>query len=289
MMVIMALVTTIMTGPLLGFAYPRRRVARDIAEAERAALGEEAVDRILVLSRPGAHNDVPLDLGIAMLAGARPAEIVVADLQPQGRLLEVGSGLTGELAEMAAAMERQQDLVRRGEEMGVPVRVIAHPSADVEADLVELVQVLAPQGMVAWSDDPSLGAVLGVVDCPAAVVAVGTEPFPEGAPVAVAWSADSDADAAVVLGARLAIARNTSLQLPVEGGRRLATIRAALDERGVRVADPAVPDPDTGLTPAVIEVAGIGAASAPAVGVKSEPAAVPVDFAVVALGATAAV
>ena len=39
MMVIMALVTTVMTGPLLGLAYPQRRVVRDIAEAERAALG----------------------------------------------------------------------------------------------------------------------------------------------------------------------------------------------------------------------------------------------------------
>ena len=56
MMVIMALVTTVMTGPLLAFTYPQRRVARDIAEAERAALGDEAVDRILVLSRPGRRQ-----------------------------------------------------------------------------------------------------------------------------------------------------------------------------------------------------------------------------------------
>ena len=129
LMVIMALVTTVMTGPLLGFTYPQRRVARDIAEAERATLGAEAVDRILVLSRPGADNAVPLELAITMLAGARPAEVVVADFQPQGRLLDLGSGLSGELADMAAAMESQEVLVRRGEELGVPVRVIAHPSS----------------------------------------------------------------------------------------------------------------------------------------------------------------
>jgi len=289
LMVIMALVTTVMTGPLLAFTYPQRRVARDIAEAERAALGVEAVDRILVLSRPDANNEVVLEIAVTMLAGARPAEVVIADLQPQGRLLDLGSGLSGELAEMAAAMERQQVLVRRGEELGVPVRVIAHPSADVEQDLAELVQVLAPQGVVAWSDDPSLDAVLAVVDCPSTVVAGGTEPFVHGAPVSVRWTADSDGDAAVVLGARIAVARQVPLQLPTEGGRRLGAIRSALEERGVRVSEPATPDPDSGLTAAVIDVAGVGAEPAPALGVRSEPDAVPVDFAAVDLGVTAEV
>jgi Kef-type K+ transport system membrane component KefB len=284
LMVIMALVTTVMTGPLLGFTYPQRRVARDIAEAERAALGIEAVDRILVLSRPGAHNEVPLEIAVTMLAGARPAEIVVADLQPQGRLLDLGSGLSGELADMAAAMESQQVLVRRGEELGVPVRVIAHPSADVELDLVELVRVLAPQGLVAWSDDPSADAVLAVADCPATVIAEGTEAFPDGAPVSVAWSADSDGDAAVLLGARLAVARRVPLQLPAEGGRRLGSIRTALEERGVRVTEPSRPDPDSGLTAATIDVAAVGAQPAATVRARSVPDAVPVDFADVDLG-----
>ncbi len=287
MMVIMALVTTVMTGPLLAFTYPQRRVARDIAEAERAALGDEAVDRILVLSRPGADNEVPVEIAVTMLAGARPAEIVIADLQPQGRLLDLGSGLSGELADMAAAMESQQVLVRRGEELGVPVRVIAHPSGDVEQDLVELAQVLAPQGLVAWSDDPSLDAVLAAVDCPSAVIAEGTEPFPPGVPVSVAWTADSNGDAAVVIGARLAVARQTALQLPADGHRRLGVIRAALEERGLRVTEPTAPDPDSGLTAAVIGVAGYGSSPAASIGARSEPDAVPVDFATIELGTSA--
>jgi hypothetical protein len=287
LMVIMALVTTVMTGPLLAFTYPQRRVARDIAEAERAALGIEAVDRILVLSRPDAHNEVPVEVAVAMLAGARPAEIVIADLQPQGRLLDLGSGLSGELAEMAAAMESQQVLIKRGDELGVPVRVIAHPSADVEQDLAELVQVLAPQGVVVWSDDPSREAVVAVADCPVVVVAGGTETFPDGVPVSVSWSSDSNGDAAVVLGARLAVARHVALQLPSDGGRRIVAIRAALEERGVRVTEPATADPDAGLTAAVIDVAAVGAEPAATLGVRSEPDAVPVDFAAVDLGTTA--
>ena len=196
-----------------------------------------------------------------MLAGARPAEIVIADLQPQGRLLDLGSGLSGELADMAAAMESQQVLVRRGEELGIPVRVIAHPTADVEEDLVELVRVLAsagPRGLVGrpvarrrarrrWTARPPSSPQ-------------GTTPFPTGAAVSVAWSADSNGEAAVVLGARLAVARQVALQLPAEGGRRLGAVRAALEERGVRVAEPATPDPDSGLCAAVIDVAGYGAA-----------------------------
>ena len=54
MMVVMALVTTLMTGPLLTRAYPKRRVDRDIAEAERAALGDTVTTRALVVARrPG--------------------------------------------------------------------------------------------------------------------------------------------------------------------------------------------------------------------------------------------
>ena len=181
---------------------------------------------------------------------------------------------------MAAAMESQEVLVRRGEELGVPVRVIAHPSADVEADLVELVQVLAPQGLVAWSDDPSLDAVLAVVDCPSAVVAEGTDGVPDrrrrsrspGAPTATATPPSSSARG-------WQLARQVALQLPTDGGRRLGTIRAALEERGVRVTEPATPDPDSGLSAAVIDIAAHGASPAPSIGARSEPDAVPVDFA----------
>lgn len=49
LMVVMALVTTAMTGPLVRRIYPDRRVARDIAEAERAALGVTAAHRVLLI------------------------------------------------------------------------------------------------------------------------------------------------------------------------------------------------------------------------------------------------
>ncbi|MBM9461507.1 cation:proton antiporter [Nocardioides sp. zg-536] len=303
MMVIMALVTTVMTGPLLNLAYPRRRVARDIAEAERAALGEQAVDRVLVLTGRGRgggdgrdggdggdggderDDRVLLDLAVAALGGARPAEIVVAELTPQGRPLEVGSGLSLDLTEMAAAMERQQVLVRRGEELGVPVRVIAHPSADVAQDLVELVGVLAPQGLLAWSDDPALVAVGAATEAPVVLVAPGT-PSPEpGAAVVVHASSDADGEAALLLGARLATARGAVLELHGEG-RRMSTAGAALAARGVRLADGVLGSVERAgaLAPAPVEVAGLRRAGT-ALRVRAELDAAPIDFATVPLGA----
>lgn len=284
LMVIMALVTTVMTGPLLTFTYPQRRVARDIAEAERAALGEEAVDRILVLARDGHDNRLLVDLAVGALAGARPAEIVIADLTPQGRPLEVGSGMSLELAEMAEAMERQQVLVHHGEAHGVPVRVIAHPSADVQQDLVELVGVLQPQGLVAWSDDPSLEAVVAANESPVAVAPAGT-PVPDAdAPVVVHGSNDVDGDAAVVLGARLAVVRGTTLEIRGEG-RRVTGARTALAARGVRVVESAV---DAGpLAAAPLELSGASAGTG-GISVRAELDAAPADFATVALGEVAA-
>ncbi|WP_418062565.1 cation:proton antiporter [Pimelobacter simplex] len=281
LMVIMALVTTVMTGPLLGFVYPQRRVARDIAEAERAALGDEAVDRMLVLAHTGQDDRLLVELAVGALAGATPAEIVVADLTPQGRALEVGSGLSLDLAEMAAAMERQQGLVHHGERLGVPVRVIAHPSADVDQDLVELIGVLRPQGLLAWSDDPALAAVVAANESPVVVATAGTPAPDADAAVVVHWNGDSDSEAATVLGARLARQRGVALDLRGDGGRRLAAVRAALEERGVRL-EPAVSDNPLAAAPIELSSYGVGGAAGARVRAELDPA--PVDFTHVPLG-----
>ena len=49
MLVLMALITTAMTGPLLKRVYSDRVMQREIAEAERAALGVTDAYRVLVL------------------------------------------------------------------------------------------------------------------------------------------------------------------------------------------------------------------------------------------------
>ena len=288
MMVVMALVTTIMTGPLLSRAYPKRRVARDIAEAERAALGEEAVDRILVLARDGQDNRVLVDLAAGALGGAGASEVVIADITPQGRALEVGSGMSLDLAEMAESMERQQVLVRHGEQLGVPVRVIAHPSADIVGDLEQLIEVLAPQGLFAWSDDPSLDAVVAANESAVGVVPAGTEAADADAPVVVQFTADVDGDAAVLLGVRLAAARATTLEVRGDDSRRLTAVRSALADRGVALAE-ADADADAGagrLAAAPIALASYDSVGVDVVRVRAELDAAPVDFSTVALPVT---
>ena len=47
-LVLMAIITTVMTSPLLNRIYPDRMVEHDIAEAERAALGDAIAFRVLV-------------------------------------------------------------------------------------------------------------------------------------------------------------------------------------------------------------------------------------------------
>ena len=91
LMIVMALVTTTMTGPLLDWCYPRSRVAHDIADAQRAALGAHVVHRVLVMpSSPGAGS--PMVRLATELSGGK-AEVTLAHLWPYPAApLEVGLG-----------------------------------------------------------------------------------------------------------------------------------------------------------------------------------------------------
>ena len=145
--------------------------------------------------------------------------------------LEMGSGLSDELAEMAETMERQQVLVRAGEEVGIPVRIIANPSADVTADLVALAEALRPQFLVAWTNDESTDQVVAVVDCPLVLVDPGTV---LAGPLAVEWTPDPDGDEAVVVAIRLANRSGVALGLPaVTDNRRYQAMRSSLRDRGI--------------------------------------------------------
>jgi len=271
MMVVMALVTTLMTGPLMARAYPKRRVARDIAEAERAALGDTATTRALVIATPGSDSTALVEVAFGLLDGTSPAEVVVAAFEPQKAKLEVGSGLTDELAEMAETMGRQQVLVRAGEQAGIPVRIMANPSADLTGDLVALAEALQPQYLVAWTDEASTDPVVAVVDCPVVLVEPGTV---LAGPLTVEWTADTDGDAAVVMALRLAHRGGVTLALRTDtDNRRYQTMQSALSDRGVTLGDPM----DGSLV-----VSGVGGPGA--LRVRAELDATPIEWGTVDLG-----
>jgi Kef-type K+ transport system membrane component KefB len=284
MLVVMAVVTTVMTGPLLGRAYPKRRVARDIAEAERAALGDEVATRVLVIATPDADSVPLVDTAFALLDGVRPAEVVVAALEPQIKKLEMGSGLTDELAEMAASMERQQTLVKRGEERGIPVRIRAHPSEDVATDLVALAEAVRPEYVVGWAEEPSAAAVMGQAESLVVLVDEGAR-LSAGLPVAVEWQSDPHGDAAVVVACRLAGMLDAPLVLRADNqGRRYQAMRTALSERGVRILETS--DEPVGLEVTATDGRSPGAGD---VRVRAELDAVPVDWSAADLGRTSLV
>ena len=277
MLVVMAVVTTMMTGPLLGWAYPNRRIVRDIAEAERAALGDAATDRGLVVAASERSSAALVDVAVGLLRDSPNAEVVVAAFEAQRtRKLEMGSGLTDELAEMAASMERLEVLVRRGELAGVPVSIIANPSGDVAADVMALSDALSPQYVVVWADDEIGRRVVDAAGCPAVVVAAHLDEVAGGSPVEITWSAGPDGEAAVALGCRLAASLGSPVHLlEGAGGKRFSSMRTALAERGVRLEDPA-----DGVLPVTV-----GALGAPAdLQVRAEPDASPVDWTQADLG-----
>jgi Kef-type K+ transport system membrane component KefB len=156
MMVVMALVTTMMAGPLLAAVYPRRLVEQDVLAGQRQAAapvgyrvlvslpaGDAAralVDRAADLADQG-HAAGPAGHGRA----ARPAEVVLSRLVPYPATpLEVGSGLSEELLAMTAAMDELAGLAESVRIRGLQAPVLVRFSRDPEADLAAQVAAVRP-------------------------------------------------------------------------------------------------------------------------------------------------
>src|SRR5262249_18525470 len=117
----MAIVTTAMTGPLLRLIYPERFVLRDIAEADRAALGTVAGHRILVLIQAPETAAPLVEVGAALAASREHSELILSHLvaHRHDARLEVGSGMGGELLEITGTMGKLHALADRASVRGV--------------------------------------------------------------------------------------------------------------------------------------------------------------------------
>jgi hypothetical protein len=224
MMVVMALVTTIMAGPLLALIYPSRVVARDVARAERAALGSAAGYKALVLvpgSAPAAAAVV--DLAAALIGSRRPATMALARLVPYPKAaLEIGSGLTGGLLEMNRAMGALTELgARAGDDLDVPV--LARFTGDPEAELAALVRSGTPDLVVVGGDGPD-GA-----GCPVTVVTLTGPPPAAVHEIIARFRRDADANAVLRTAAQLAA--GYGVELVVDSGSRVSRgVAAAVRE-----------------------------------------------------------
>ncbi|MEO3814469.1 cation:proton antiporter [Sphaerisporangium sp. B11E5] len=255
LMVLMALLTTALTAPLLRWVYPDRRIARDIAEAERAALGTPEAYRVLTVVPGEPAGAAPLaGLAAALASPHAPAEVVLGHLRPYppGRL-EVGIGLWSELTEMTDALAGLETMAAKVRERGVEARVVSRFSADVPAELPGMVESAGPALVLIPEDAPGREGLLAEATCRVVTVLPGAyEALEDGGPVAVLHAAG---DAAAHVALELALAAGRPLVV-LSRGRGLS-LAQRLSKLGLDVTSAVEPPagallvvPDDGAPPA---------------------------------------
>jgi Kef-type K+ transport system membrane component KefB len=260
-LVLMAIVTTVMTEPLLRIFYPDRKLRRDIAEAERAAMGVPNAYRVIV-----AVGDVEettgvnlVDLGLALVGDERPAEIVLGRFQPQQQRLELGSGMAGELGSFADSLGALHTLSQRVEAVGIPCTVRSQYSLDPMDELLMLADAMfADVLIVAAGDDDGddvwadARVVSNDVSCTVIAVRHPERPLaPDTGTVGVSLAGQST-DGVLEVAGRLAYARNAPVAIAGDS-RAVRRARSGFD----RLADRLVASADGGtdaLAPAMVVV-----------------------------------
>ena len=242
LMVVVALLITAMTGPVLRWIYPDRRVARDLAEAERAALGEHVAYRVLVVVEDPAEGTALTKLARDVAASAahsaesRSAEVILAHVRayPAERL-EIGYGLQGELANMTRSFGELETLAAGIRTDDMPVRVISRFSGDVPAEIAALAAGAEADVVVISPTAPGYAAIKERI--PALVVAAVRPDLVSDGTDEIAVLHERGGDVAVEVALRLAAGRT----LTVVGGRRAGALATRLTRLGVGARTSATP------------------------------------------------
>jgi K+:H+ antiporter len=135
-MVIVALVTTFMTGPALRLIDPRRELSVPPEEELQAAAGAAAPEQaILVAPQDGTNLDSLLALAEPLARSEPRRELILVRLLVSSR---IATGLAADEHELAQAVadlhRRRAQLVARG----LAVRAVAFTTADTAEDLLRL-------------------------------------------------------------------------------------------------------------------------------------------------------
>jgi hypothetical protein len=232
LMIVMAIVTTAMAGPLLHLIYPERFVLGDTAEADRAALGTAAGRRILVLIETPETAAPLIDVGAALAASREHSQLILSHLvaHQHDSKLEVGTGLGGELLETTSAKGKLQALADRASARGVATVVQSRFSQDIAAELPGYVAAAEPDTVVLGPGGTPREALAadGTVQL---VTVLRSLPEAPGA-VAVLWTRGEGGAAAVQVATQLAVADRLQLVISPGGGRR-AGLAAELAKDGL--------------------------------------------------------
>jgi len=228
-MVVMAVVTTVITEPGLRLFYPDALLARDVAEAERAARGVQEAYRVVVLVDDPPAASLPARLAAGLARAVPPAEVVLARFVPPGPAPELGAGLSAQLLEMTGAMEAMAALEREVAATGVRCEVVtrfAERSGATDADLAARLSSLTPDLVLLMTGPADADrvartteAIVGVVT-PGAADGGGPATYPAVGPVAVVVDDGPAAGRLVDLALRLSADHPRPLQ--VQAGGRLA-------------------------------------------------------------------
>jgi hypothetical protein len=253
LMVVMALVTTVMTEPLLRRLYSDRTVAREVAAAERAELGESGAFTVLVAVPAGriaadTAGLVALARGLAEGMRADGARLVLCRfLLGHVNRLELASGLGSDLTAIAAAGDELRALA--ADTVGVRPTVVVRFSPDPRADLAALARTL-PADVVLVGVPPEQGPdeaePLDVGDAALVTVGLPLRPVDLGtARVGVLVDRGAAGRAGLRLGTLLTASGRELAVAGVDdrrGGRRLGSVTAALQRHGVPAAELGAPD-----------------------------------------------
>ena len=236
LMIVMAIVTTVMAGPLLHFLYPGRFLVRDIAEADLAALGTAAGHRILVLIEAPEPAAPLVEVGAALAASREHSQLILSHLvaDQHDTRLEVGTGLGGELLGMARSTGELQALADRAAARGVPEVVSSRLTQEIAAELPGYLAAAAPDTIVLGPGGTSreILAAQGAVQLVTVLRSLPEAP----AAVAVLWTPGESGAAAVQVAAQLAVADRLRLVISPAGGRP-ADLAAELTRDGIAASD----------------------------------------------------
>ena len=238
-LVLMALLTTVMTAPILGWLYGPERVDREIAQTERLALGLTAGYRAVVLVDEGTTATWVAEAA-ALIGDERSAEIVLLSLDHQPPRLELGAGLGAELEFMAATYERAEALAREPRSRGIGVVARSQFTDDLGRDVLRIVDSADADVLMWGRTDGSVPThVLNGAECPVVriVLAGDVNDAREDGAVVVDPGRDDDGLAAVEQAVRAA--RQTGRHLILRCGtgrrdrRRCQTLVEQLNDAGV--------------------------------------------------------
>ncbi|GAA3241377.1 hypothetical protein GCM10017691_44510 [Pseudonocardia petroleophila] len=233
LMVIMALVTTAMTGPLMKLVYPDRVLARELAAAERAELGEVDAFTVLAVVDDPADGRRVAELARDLTGREHPARVVLCRLLPAQVELEVASGLGAELGMIAAAGDELRTLARELEACGTPASVVARFGLDPAA----LAGTLGADLVLLTGDaDTAVAALAAVPETTVVVARFGAGEASTGTPLALVDGA-AGGRAALRIAAHLALRGSDEVAVDSAdgrgGSRRTGAAADALTRRGV--------------------------------------------------------